>query len=228
MEVTKMIKTAVHQQCEIRGRQHETPIGVLPGVTTVLGKTKDTYFLKQWKDRVGEEQANKITNLAIDRGNNLHKFVEDYYLKGSQETPICEYSENQETLESMATTILPYIQTIRPLFIERATWHPYGFAGSCDMVGVKDNKVTIFDWKNSLKKKKREYISDYLLQAAAYSMSVEYTLDTKVEECIVVVVYMTGKNTKLEEFKLDSHDIPLVQKAFLRRLDKYQKDFGTW
>ena len=32
----------------------------LPSVTTILGKTKDQQFLKDWKAKVGEERAEQI------------------------------------------------------------------------------------------------------------------------------------------------------------------------
>ena len=41
------------------GRTYHTPAGDFPSITTVLGRlSRDT--IKAWKDRVGEEEANKI------------------------------------------------------------------------------------------------------------------------------------------------------------------------
>ena len=52
----------------------------LPSVTTILGKTKDQKFLKDWKAKVGEQEAERIKNLSSKRGTSMHKFLEHYIL----------------------------------------------------------------------------------------------------------------------------------------------------
>ena len=50
----------------------------LPSVTTILGKTKDQQFLKDWKAKVGEEKAEQIKNHSSRRGTSMHKFLESH------------------------------------------------------------------------------------------------------------------------------------------------------
>ncbi len=50
----------------------------LPSVTTILGKTKNQQFLKDWKAKVGEAEAERIKNLSSNRGTAMHKFLEHY------------------------------------------------------------------------------------------------------------------------------------------------------
>ena len=52
----------------------------LPSVTTILGATKDKQFLKDWKAKVGEQEAERIKNLSSTRGTAMHKFLEHYIL----------------------------------------------------------------------------------------------------------------------------------------------------
>ena len=52
----------------------------LPSVTTILGKTKDQQFIKDWKAKVGEKEADRIKNLSSNRGTAMHKFLEHYIL----------------------------------------------------------------------------------------------------------------------------------------------------
>ena len=52
----------------------------LPSVTTILGATKDQQFLKEWKAKVGEAEADRIKNLSSRRGTAMHKFLEHYIL----------------------------------------------------------------------------------------------------------------------------------------------------
>ena len=50
----------------------------LPSVTTILGRTKDQQFLKEWKAKVGEAGAERIKNVSSSRGTSMHKFLEHY------------------------------------------------------------------------------------------------------------------------------------------------------
>ena len=50
----------------------------LPSVTTILGKTKDQKFLKDWTAKVGEQEAERIKNVSSARGTTMHKFLESY------------------------------------------------------------------------------------------------------------------------------------------------------
>ena len=52
----------------------------LPSVTTILSATKNTEFLKKWKAKVGEQEAERIKNVSSARGTCMHKFLEHYVL----------------------------------------------------------------------------------------------------------------------------------------------------
>ena len=52
----------------------------LPSVTTILGATKNQDFIKKWKAKVGEENAERIKNNSSNRGTAMHKFLEHYVL----------------------------------------------------------------------------------------------------------------------------------------------------
>ena len=48
-----------------------------PSVTTVTGLLNREH-IKLWRERVGAEEANKITKKATTRGTKFHQHVEDY------------------------------------------------------------------------------------------------------------------------------------------------------
>ena len=50
----------------------------LPSVTTILGATKNQQFLRDWKAKVGESEAERIKNLSSKRGTAMHKFLENH------------------------------------------------------------------------------------------------------------------------------------------------------
>jgi hypothetical protein len=64
-------------------RIYLTPAGNrVPSVTTVLSGTKDMSFLKEWRKRVGNAEADNIVTRSINYGNKVHKNLEDYILEG--------------------------------------------------------------------------------------------------------------------------------------------------
>ena len=49
-------------------------------MTTILGATKNQDFIKKWKAKVGEQEADRIKNHSSNRGTAMHKFLEHYVL----------------------------------------------------------------------------------------------------------------------------------------------------
>ena len=47
-------------------------VAKLPSVTTILGETKDKSGLEKWRKRVGEKEADRISNLSMSRGTIMH------------------------------------------------------------------------------------------------------------------------------------------------------------
>ena len=71
------------EQVEIDGVRHYTAEGVgpYPSVTTVLGADpKKKEGLNKWRERVGEEEANRVSHVAAQRGTAVHQIMEDYIL----------------------------------------------------------------------------------------------------------------------------------------------------
>ena len=61
------------------GRTYMTPDGDFPSMTTILGKTSDNQvWLQKWRERVGEEEADRISKEATDRGTLVHEYAEKY------------------------------------------------------------------------------------------------------------------------------------------------------
>jgi hypothetical protein len=155
------------------GRRYKTPEGNLyPSVTTVLGSTSDSSALDQWRERVGEEEANKISRIASVRGTAVHELCEDYIM-------------NRELRPHMLPTKMMFEQIKRVLDksvddIRLSEGRLYSdtlkVAGSVDLMARFNKKKATIDFKTSMKAKKREWIENYFLQVAMYSfMAYEQT-----------------------------------------------------
>ena len=66
-------------------RLYETPDGSFyPSVTTITGQmTKKA--IQEWRARVGEKEANRVTKKASSRGTSIHKLCEHYILNNMRE-----------------------------------------------------------------------------------------------------------------------------------------------
>ena len=74
------------ERVSIEGSRHyQTPNGEpLPSVTTVLDALKDKTSLYEWRKRVGDEEANRITKLATGIGTQVHLHIENWCQKKSK------------------------------------------------------------------------------------------------------------------------------------------------
>src|SRR6056300_1510591 len=61
------------------GRTYHTPDGSYPSITTVLGKTSDNTCLQRWIEKVGEEEARRVSKEATDRGTLVHEYAERHF-----------------------------------------------------------------------------------------------------------------------------------------------------
>ena len=77
MQIIKKYNYAELKRQDGDSRLYLTPDGdALPSVTTILSKTKDKTFLKQWRAKVGEANAEKIIRDSAQIGTALHLYIE--------------------------------------------------------------------------------------------------------------------------------------------------------
>ena len=160
-----------------------------PSVTTVTGLHSRKH-IKLWRERVGEEEANKITKQATTRGTIFHKNIEDYLRKEK------EFIEFQNVLqEGMFKAVKPVLDEIIPISIEAPLFSNHlRMAGRVDCVGLFDNKLSIIDFKSSAKLKEDYMAKQWYIQMTAYAIMVEELTGKPIED-IVAIVGIEGINT---------------------------------
>lgn len=149
-------------------RTYTTPTGQkYPSVTTVLSKTADKTFLHEWRNRVGHEEAAKITRRAANRGTAVHKMCETYVL--NEDLRALDVSHYDKFLFNQIQPVLTNcVDNIR--VSEGALFsHNLRVAGSVDLVCDFNGQPAVVDFKTSLRPKKLEWIHDYMIQASMYS-----------------------------------------------------------
>lgn len=165
-------------------RYYTSPSGKrLPSVTTVVGAMKKQAIM-EWRNRVGEVEANRISKLATGRGNRVHDLAERY-LKNEKIDWVREMPDSVE----MFRTLIPHLHRINNIhYIEQALWsEQIGLAGRVDLIAEWDGVLSVIDFKTSKKIKKAEDIQDYFAQCTAYSGMYEEHVGVPINQIVIVM-----------------------------------------
>ena len=169
---------------EIDGiRHYVTPNGSYPSVTTVLGKMLDKSGLDDWRARVGDEEADRVSRLAATRGTNIHNMCENY-VRGEDvdvSMPFNEYMFNQikNVLDEHVDDIVGCELTLVSDELK--------IAGSCDLIALYDGKLSIIDYKTSSKNKMKGWIESYFLQTVLYSYMLWEMTGMMAKQCVIII-----------------------------------------
>jgi genome maintenance exonuclease 1 len=190
----------------------------LPSVTTVLGKTKNQQFLKDWKAKVGEAEAERIKNLSSKRGTSMHKFLEHYILG----TGYDDLTGLGQEAKSMAEKIIEIgLAPVEEYYGSEVTmYYPGLYAGSTDLVCSHNGVDAIVDFKQANRPKKREWIEDYYLQIAAYAMAHDYVHKSAIQKGVIMIC---TPDLYYQEYVIEGPELRQYKHKFLKRLDMYHE-----
>lgn len=193
----------------------------LPAVTTILKATqpiKSVAALSNWRNKVGNAEATRITSTSRQRGKLLHQWVKDY-LQGlspvadSLIKPYC-YSV-QSILEKLSDVQL--IETVVPNYFE-------GYAGKVDLVARYQDVPCIIELTTAEQpKQKISKLYDKPLQLAAYGGAINrYYRDSLFGSKIVNgLIIVALRDQDAEEFLMERKQLIIYWQEWLQRLEKY-------
>ena len=196
----------------------------LPSVTTILGKTQTAEKQKglaDWRAREGEElMQQRIMDQAAARGSAMHAILEHHIL-GKNRLDLTDIG--QEAHKMADVVIDKGLCNVDEIWgSEVALYYPELFAGATDLVGVYKKADSIMDFKQTNKPKRREWVEDYMLQLAAYTMAHNYVYDTKIQQGVIL---MCSKDGYFQEFIVSGKEFQKYQHEWLKRLDLYYKNY---
>ena len=168
-----------------KGRRYRTPEGVdLPSITTVLSILSRDSIMK-WRRRVGAEEANRISHRASTRGTAVHAIFEKYinneenFKDGYTPDIIGSFLDLKPILDGRIGRV--YAQEA-PLYSNHL-----GVAGRVDCVADFDGKLSIIDFKTSMKPKRYDYITNYFMQEAAYAIMWEERTQKPITQLVTII-----------------------------------------
>ena len=218
----------------IEGKRHYClPDGSkVPSVTTILDKTKPAEAreaLANWRKAVGEKRATEITTEAANRGTRMHAYLEHYVLQEDmKELPSNPFAHPswfmaaEVILQGLQPNVTEFWGTEVPVYYSGL------YAGTTDCLGLWNDKPAIMDFKQSNKVKKREYISDYFIQLAAYAAAHNETHGTNINTGVILMavqpkLLQDGIYDKPQylEFVIEGEEFAYWTNEWMKRVELY-------
>lgn len=203
-------------------RLYVTPEGArLPSVTSVTGNTTKEGIL-EWRAKVGEKEANRISRKASSRGTAVHNLAEKYILNDSKfdEAYKKAMPDAVDLFHKIRRTLNKTVTAIHAL--ETQIWSDYlKVAGTVDCIGMYNGKLAVIDFKTSAKPKEERWIEHYFMQTSAYACAW-YELTKEPINNLVVIVANDADN-EAQVFQKTTYTY--LNKFRLAR-DQFYNDYG--
>ena len=163
---------------------------LLPSVTTVTSY-QNRQSIAEWRERVGAEVANKISQFASTNGTKFHKLVEDYLNKIDAEYD----SEKYEIALKLFNQFQPLLDQVDNIHYQECALYSetLGIAGRVDCIAEYDGKLSVIDFKSSSKPKYESQIQNYFVQETGYAMMYEEMTGKKVEQIVTLISCHSGE-----------------------------------
>jgi len=183
----------------------------MPSITSVISWRNRNKF-KEWRKKVGEQEANNITRKATHRGTDAHTLIEEYLNNSDTFSDVLPLSQ---FLFKQAKPDLNRIDNI--LCQETALYSTeLGIAGSVDCIAEFDGELSVIDFKTSAKPKKREWIEDYFVQCAAYACMLYEMKGIMVKKFVIIMTCENGEVEVYEEYD---------KRKYINLLSEYISEF---
>ena len=167
----------------------------LVSITSVTSHKNRQIFI-DWRKKVGDAKADKITKQATSRGTDMHSLVENYLLN-IPELP--EVQPLSDYLFKIARKELDKINNIHA--IEDSLYSEVlGIAGTVDCIAEYDGELAVIDFKTSKKPKPVEWIEHYFVQAAAYACMLYEMTGITVKKLVILMACENGECVVYEEY----------------------------
>ena len=189
----------------------------VPSITSVTSFYNRQIFT-EWRQKVGVEEANRITKQATSRGTDFHQVCQDYL--ENKQLDWKDYNPVSKLMFQHVKCELDKINNVHA--IERSLYSEYlGIAGRVDCIAEYDGELAIIDFKTSSKIKPEKWIQQYFVQETAYACMYYELTGIPVKKLITLMVTPNG------EFKVfDKRNKDDYIKLLVRYIKEFVKNSG--
>lgn len=156
-----------------------------PSITRILAAKPNPAIL-EWRKRVGEAEANRVSREATTRGTSVHALAEAF-LNNTLDESVVITPHVLELWRSLRPWIADNITTLhaqeQDIYSTRLR-----VAGRMDVLATVDGKLTVVDFKTSRRPKSRNHIGNYFIQSTFYALAVYERTGRKVEQIVIPIV----------------------------------------
>lgn len=185
----------------------------LVSITSVISHYKKDFFNK-WRQRVGVEEADRITKRATSRGTDMHTLVENY-LYNRDLPPVQPLSDFLFKISKSELNKINNIHCLEGTLYSKQL----GVAGTTDCIGEHNGELAVIDFKTSKKPKPREWITDYFVQAMFYGMAYYEMTGTPIKKLVIIMACENGECVLYEE-----RDLKKYMKLVVDYIKKFVND----
>ena len=195
-----------HLECDLPKLDRETIDGVryykvpdedellkLVSITSVTSHFNKEIFVN-WRKKVGNEEADKITKAATRRGTDMHTLTE-YYLKNDNLPDVPPISEFLFKIAKSKLNLINSIYTLEGSLYSKQL----GIAGTVDCIAEYNGELSIIDFKTSKKPKPREWVEHYFVQAMAYGCMFYELTGISIKKLVIIMACENGECIVYEE-----------------------------
>jgi len=184
----------------------------VPSITSVTSFYNRQIFAK-WRERVGIEEANRITKKATARGTDFHAATELYMLNKE-----INWDEFKPLTKFMFAHARPYLDKINNIHaIERTLYSEYlGLAGRVDCIAEYEGELAVIDFKTSEKIKPEKWLENYFVQEMFYAAAYYEMTEIPVTKLITIMVTPGGEVKVFDKRNKDD---------YIKLLVRYIKEF---
>jgi hypothetical protein len=165
---------------------------VYPSITSVISFISRKKFA-DWRARVGEAEANKVTKQATTRGTRLHRVLEVYMENGDYKDleefkiPLINmmFHSAKGDLDKRLDNV--YHQETA-MFSDRLC-----LAGTVDLICEVDGELAIVDFKTSKQPKPEDWLENYFVQLSAYWAMFSERTQVVPKKLVVFLIAENGE-----------------------------------
>ena len=179
-------------------RHYVTPDGnKYISITTLLSNLSKA-GIQKWRERVGAEEANRISTKASRQGTGVHSICESYiknedgFLDGRMPNEV----EMFQSIESLLDCIDDVHCVEGALYSDELK-----LAGRTDLIAEFDNQLAVIDYKTSRKIKTWEMCHSYFMQGAFYAMAYEERTGIPINNIVIIMAVENEKPLLFREAK---------------------------
>ena len=182
----------------------------LVSITSVTSHHNKDIFVN-WRKKVGDAEADRITRQATSRGTDTHTLTEAYLY--NKELP--EVQPLSQMLFKIYKSELNKISRVHSL--EGSLYSKeLGIAGTVDCIAEYNGELAIIDFKTSKKPKPRKWVDHYFVQCMAYGCMLYELTGIMIKKLVIIMACENGECVVYEEYN---------KAKYIKLLTEYIREF---